>query len=219
MEAPFARRQPAKWKKRCRVFLIITAESLPSACCVALLMGLQDTAERLYSQVRAALRKDGHFLSLCDSLHTLNRIRQHRHLLGIANDDGLRLLVVEAYRNAVDKLPQLAHTNQDEHAAIIQGLKLLSMLADSAEQPFEDETFRSYLNDLLMDQGLPLNWKGSALPYPPGSATGQSRKLPSALGLIFAVHRSKCCKPRCICKVFLRFRAMHSCMKMSCCRN
>ncbi|MEN1986555.1 DUF5682 family protein [Paenibacillus hubeiensis] len=126
----------------------------------ALLMGLQDTAERLYSQVRAALRKDGHFLSLCDSLHTLNRIRQHRHLLGIANDDRLRLLVVEAYRNAVDKLPQLAHTNQDEHAAIIQGLKLLSMLADSAEQPFEDETFRSYLNDLLMDQGLPPQLEG-----------------------------------------------------------
>lgn len=72
----------------------------------ALLMGLQDTAMKLYEQVRSALRTDGNFLSLCNSLHVLNRIHQHRRLLGLSDEQHLPDLVSEAYRNAVDKLLQ-----------------------------------------------------------------------------------------------------------------
>ncbi|SMF84874.1 hypothetical protein SAMN05661091_2724 [Paenibacillus uliginis N3/975] len=126
----------------------------------ALLMGLQDTAARLYDQVRSALRKDGNFLSLCGSLHALNRIRQHGRLLGLTEDPRLPELVAEAYDNAVDKLAQLARANSDEHEPIIQGLKLLSMLADSPDPQFGDDVFRSHMNELLADPGLPAQLEG-----------------------------------------------------------
>ncbi|ETT47827.1 DUF5682 family protein [Paenibacillus sp. FSL H7-689] len=126
----------------------------------ALLMGLQDTAMKLYEQVRSALRTDGNFLSLCNSLHVLNRIHQHRRLLGLSDEQQLPELVSEAYRNAVDKLLQLSRANPDEHEAIIQGLKLLAMLAESSEENFQDETFRIHLNELLSDQQLPAQLEG-----------------------------------------------------------
>ncbi|MCP1184691.1 DUF5682 family protein [Paenibacillus sp. 1781tsa1] len=126
----------------------------------ALLMGLQDTAMKLYEQVRSALRTDGNFLSLCNSLHVLNRIHQHRRLLGLSDERHLPDLVSEAYRNAVDKLLQLSRANPDEHEAIIQGLKLLAMLAESSEEHFQDETFRIHLNELLSDHQLPAQLEG-----------------------------------------------------------
>lgn len=126
----------------------------------ALLMGLQDTAMKLYEQVRSALRTDGNFLSLCNSLHVLNRIHQHRRLLGLSDEQHLPDLVFEAYRNAVDKLLQLSRANPDEHEAIIQGLKLLAMLAESSEGSFQDETFRIHLNELLSDHQLPAQLEG-----------------------------------------------------------
>ncbi|MCP1133607.1 DUF5682 family protein [Paenibacillus polysaccharolyticus] len=126
----------------------------------ALLMGLQETAMRLYAQVRAALRTDGHFLSLCNSLTILNRIHQHRRLLGLSDDPHLPELVSEAYRNAVDKLQQLSRTNADEHEGIIQGIKLLAMLAESAEEQFQDTAFRNHLHELLSDSKLPAQLEG-----------------------------------------------------------
>ena len=129
----------------------------------ALLMGLQDTATQLYEQVRTALRKDGNFLSLCGSLDILDRIHQHRRLLGLSDDSHLPELVAEAYNNAVDKLLQLARTNPDEHKPIIQGLKLLAMLAESSEERYQDETFRSHLNELLADHKLPAQLEGVCL--------------------------------------------------------
>ncbi|NUU78946.1 DUF5682 family protein [Paenibacillus xylanilyticus] len=129
----------------------------------ALLMGLQDTAKQLYDQVRSALRKDGNFLSLCGSLHILDRIHQHRRLLGLSEDSHLPELVAEAYNNAVDKLLQLSKTNPDEHKAIIQGLKLLAMLAESSEERYQDETFRAHLNELLADHRLPAQLEGVCL--------------------------------------------------------
>lgn len=129
----------------------------------ALLMGLQDTAAQLYDQVRSALRKDGNFLSLCGSLHTLDRIHQHRRLLGLSDDSHLPELVAEAYNNAVDKLLQLARTNPDEHQPVIQGLKLLAMLAESSEERYRDETFRAHLNELLADHNLPAQLEGVCL--------------------------------------------------------
>ncbi|MBB6021849.1 hypothetical protein HNR77_002944 [Paenibacillus sp. JGP012] len=126
----------------------------------ALLMGLQETAMQLYAKVRAALRTDGHFLSLCSSLTILNRIHQHRRLLGLSDDPHLPELVSEAYNNAVDKLLQLSRTNADEHDGIIQGLKLLAMLAESSEEQFQDTTFRNQLNELLRDPKLPAQLEG-----------------------------------------------------------
>ncbi|WP_342551293.1 DUF5682 family protein [Paenibacillus sp. FSL R7-0652] len=126
----------------------------------ALLMGLQETALHLYDKVRAALRTDGHFLSLCSSLTILNRIHQHRRLLGLSDDPHLSDLVSEAYSNAVDKLQQLSRTNADEHEGIIQGLKLLAMLADSSEERFQDTAFRTHLDELLSDSKLPAQLEG-----------------------------------------------------------
>ncbi|NEU60052.1 DUF5682 family protein [Paenibacillus sp. ALJ109b] len=126
----------------------------------ALLMGLQDTAMKLYEQVKSALRKDGNFLSLCGSLHILNRIQQHRRLLGLSEEQQLLNLVSEAYNNAVDKLMQLSRTNPDEHEAIVQGLKLLAMLAESSEEHFRDGPFRAHLDELLSDSQLPAQLEG-----------------------------------------------------------
>ena len=129
----------------------------------ALLMGLQETAMHLYAKVRAALRTDGHFLSLCNSLTILNRIYQHRRLLGLSDDTHLPNLVSEAYSNAVDKLQQLSRTNADEHEDIIQGLKLLAMLAESSEEQFQDTAFRTHLNELLADSKLPPQLEGACI--------------------------------------------------------
>ncbi|MBR2563624.1 MAG: hypothetical protein IKE29_03280 [Paenibacillus sp.] len=126
----------------------------------ALLMGLQETALHLYAKVRAALRTDGHFLSLCNSLTILNRIHQHRRLLGLSDDPYLPELVSEAYSNAVDKLQQLSRTHADEHEGIVQGLKLLAMLAESSEERFQNTSFRTHLNELLSDPKLPAQIEG-----------------------------------------------------------
>jgi hypothetical protein len=126
----------------------------------ALLMGLQNTAMTLYDQVKSALRKDGNFLSLCESLHILNRIQQHRRLLGLSEEQQLLNLVSEAYNNAVDKLMQLSRTNPDEHEAIVQGLKLLAMLAESSDEHFRDDSFRTHLDELLSDSQLPAQLEG-----------------------------------------------------------
>ncbi|WP_338554497.1 DUF5682 family protein [Paenibacillus sp. KS-LC4] len=127
---------------------------IANALLQALLMGLQDTARRLYEQVQAALRKDGNFLSLCQTLTVLNRLRQHGRLLGLAADERLPLLVAEAYNNAVDKLPGLSAIHEDEHPAIIEGLKLLAMLAESSEEHFQNAAFRGHLSELLSDRRL-----------------------------------------------------------------
>jgi hypothetical protein len=126
----------------------------------ALLMGLQHTAGRLYEQLQGALRQDGNFLSLCQTLTILNRVQQHGRMLGLEADEQLPQLVLEAYNNAVDKLMRLDRANETEHPAIIQGLKLLAMLAGSPGQRFKDETFRGYLNELLEDHGLPPQLEG-----------------------------------------------------------
>ncbi|MHA7965285.1 DUF5682 family protein [Paenibacillus sp. CAU 1782] len=126
----------------------------------ALLMGLQDTAGRLFDRVRQALRQDGHFLSLCQTLTVLTRISQHGRLLGLEHDEALRQLVQEAYRNAVDKLPQIARAHEDEHPGIVQGIKLLAMLASSPSQEFPDQPIKSYINELLDDHGLPAQLSG-----------------------------------------------------------
>ncbi|KQO18166.1 DUF5682 family protein [Paenibacillus sp. Leaf72] len=136
---------------------------IANALLQALLMGLQDTARRLYEQVQAALRKDGNFLSLCQTLTVLNRLRQHGRLLGLAADEQLPLLVAEAYNNAVDKLLGLAAIHSDEHPAIIQGLKLLAMLAESSESHFQNDTFRGHLSELLSDPKLSPQLEGVAM--------------------------------------------------------
>ncbi|WP_440109022.1 DUF5682 family protein [Paenibacillus sp. QZ-Y1] len=143
----------------------------------ALLMGLQDTAMKLYEQVESALRKDGNFLSLCGSLHILNRIQQHRRLLGLSEDEHLPKLVSEAYTNAVDKLLQLSRTNPDEHEAIVQGLKLLAMLAESSEERFQDETFRAHLNELLSDHKLPAQLEGVCIAISSGLGDRQREEI------------------------------------------
>jgi hypothetical protein len=126
----------------------------------ALLMGLQASAGRLYEKVQQALRLDGHFLSLCQTLTVLNRISQHGRLLGLEPEEGLRLLAQEAYRNAVDKLPQIARVHEDEHQGIVQGIKLLAMLASSANREFPDQLLKMYVNELLEDHGLPARLGG-----------------------------------------------------------
>ncbi len=126
----------------------------------ALLMGLQDTAGGLYESLHAALRRDGNFLSLCETLGILNRLQQHGRMLGLEADKQIPKLVLEAYSNAVDKLMRLARTNENEHPAIIQGLKLLAMLAGSPDGQFESEGFRSHIDELLADRGLPPQLEG-----------------------------------------------------------
>ncbi|MDR6724338.1 hypothetical protein J2W91_002806 [Paenibacillus amylolyticus] len=133
---------------------------LAKAMLQAMLMGLQGTSKQLVERVRSALRTDGNFLSLCASLRILHRIHQHRRLLGLFEDQQLPDMVLEAYNNAVDKLLHLSRTNADEHEAIIQGLKLLAMLAESSEERYLDDTFRIHLNELLTDHQLPAQLEG-----------------------------------------------------------
>jgi|GEM_PF-1050029 len=122
----------------------------------ALLMGLQETSERLFGSVRAALRQDGHFLSLCQTLHALHRLQQHGGLLGLEPDERLPALLREACARAVDHLPGIARTAEDMHDEIIQGLKLLAMLASS----LSDDGWAEQLGALLDDRDLPPRLEG-----------------------------------------------------------
>lgn len=126
----------------------------------ALLMGLQDTAGRLHDRVRGAMQQDGHFLSLCQTVSILSRVQQHGRLLGLEDNRRLPELVGEAYRNAVGKLPHIRRAHEDEHDGIIQGIKLLTMLAASKQDNFEDGMLRETLNELLADHGLPPKLEG-----------------------------------------------------------
>ncbi|WP_020620483.1 DUF5682 family protein [Paenibacillus daejeonensis] len=113
----------------------------------ALLMGLQETADQLYALVKAALRKDAHFLSLCRTLHALDRLHQHGRLLGLRPDEALPALLDEAYGRAVDQLPAIARAAPELHDEMIQGLKLLIMLAPARPEHGLEERFAALLDD------------------------------------------------------------------------
>lgn len=147
----------------------------------ALLMGLQETAERLFGAVRAALRQDGHFLSLCRTLHALHRLQQHGGLLGLEPDERLPALLREAYARAVDHLSGIARTTEDTHDEIIQGLKLLAMLASS----LSDDGWAEQLGALLDDRELPPRLEGVCVSLAvAGSSRSRAELVSRARGYI-----------------------------------
>lgn len=95
----------------------------------ALLMGLESLAGRLFDRLESALRQDGSFLSLCETLEHLERLVSHRRLLGVFDESRLRSVADEAYEAAVSRLPGLGGLNPDEQPRAVEGLKLLHMHA------------------------------------------------------------------------------------------
>jgi len=95
----------------------------------ALTMGLESLAARLFERLENALRQDGSFLSLCETLETLERISSHRQLLGVTEEARLNRLADEAYAAAVSRLPGLSGLHADDQPQAVEGLKLLHMHA------------------------------------------------------------------------------------------
>ncbi|WP_367056899.1 DUF5682 family protein [Paenibacillus kandeliae] len=118
----------------------------------ALLMGLEDTATKLVEQTRQALRQDGSFLSLCRALSMLERIHEHRRLLGLREQDQvLPELLQEAYHQAVSAIDTLQQVHSDDHSKVVQALKQLYMLSQIETATFPAEPLHDRLSE-LMDQ-------------------------------------------------------------------
>lgn len=118
----------------------------------ALLMGLEDTAAKLVEQTRQALRQDGSFLSLCRALSMLERIHEHRRLLGLREQDqSLPELLQEAYHQAVSAIDTLQQVHSDDHHKVVQALKQLYMLSQTETATFPTEPLHDRLSE-LMDQ-------------------------------------------------------------------
>ncbi|WP_172197973.1 DUF5682 family protein [Saccharibacillus qingshengii] len=135
----------------------------------ALVMGLEALAGRLFDRLESALRQDGSFLSLCETLDSLDRIRSHRRLLGVSDESRLKILTDEAYEAAVSRLPGLNGLNPDEQPHAVEGLKLLHMHAAGRSGPAAaaagsdpDENFRDRLGELLAAPNLPPRLEGAA---------------------------------------------------------
>lgn len=127
------------------------------------LMGLQESVRSLYERVEQALHADAHFLSICRSLNTLVRMRQHSRLLGLSDDGQLPRLAQEAYRMALLQLPHLTETHADEQPAVAQSLQLLSMLAGSEPERYDGDGLHQQLDELLDMAALPPLLEGSAI--------------------------------------------------------
>ncbi|ANF96678.1 DUF5682 family protein [Paenibacillus bovis] len=125
-----------------------------------LLMGLEDSADRLFEQVGRALRQDGSFLSLSRTVAILERIYEHRRLLGLHRESVLLELLQEAYHNTLAKITGLQHIHQDEQSQVIQALKQLYMLAESADGTFASEPLVDRLSELLSVSDLPPGLEG-----------------------------------------------------------
>lgn len=135
----------------------------------ALTMGLENLAARLFERLENALRLDGSFLSLCETLDTLERISSHRRLLGVQDETRLNRLADEAYAAAVSRLPGLSGLNPDDQPKAVEGLKLLHMHAAErgmrreASSEAADEQFRDRLGELLAMPGLAPRLEGAAV--------------------------------------------------------
>ncbi|WP_017813095.1 DUF5682 family protein [Paenibacillus shenyangensis] len=125
-----------------------------------LLMGLEDSADRLFEQVGRTLRQDGSFLSLSRTVEILERIYEHRRLLGLYRDKVLLELLQEAYHNTLAKITGLQHVHQDEQPKVIQALKQLYMLAESGRGTFAAEPLVDRLSELLSVPELPPGLEG-----------------------------------------------------------
>lgn len=136
----------------------------------AIVMGLERLAGGLFDRLESALRQDGSFLSLCETLDNLDRIRSHRRLLGVSDESRLQRLTDEAYEAAVSRLPGLGGLNSDEQPRAVEGLKLLHMHAaerSGSEKNTEipanaDENFRDRLDELLNAADLAPRLEGAA---------------------------------------------------------
>ncbi|MEJ8304850.1 DUF5682 family protein [Saccharibacillus sacchari] len=134
----------------------------------ALVMGLENLSARLFERLEAALRQDGSFLSLCDTLDNLDRIRSHRRLLGVVDEVRLRELANEAYAASVSRLPGLNGLNPDEQPQAVEGLKLLYMHAAGRAGNTEGssaayENFQDRLNELLAVHNLAPRLEGAVV--------------------------------------------------------
>ncbi|WP_411349838.1 DUF5682 family protein [Paenibacillus sp. WLX2291] len=115
-----------------------------------LLMELEQTATKLVEQTRQALRHDGSFLSLCRALTMLERIHEHRRLLGLReHDHALPELLQEAYHQAVAAIDTLQQVHPDDHNQIVQALKQLYMLSQAESGTFPPEPLYDRLSELL----------------------------------------------------------------------
>ncbi|MDO3411417.1 DUF5682 family protein [Saccharibacillus sp. CPCC 101409] len=147
----------------------------------ALVLGLEELAGRLFDRVETALRQDGSFLSLCDTLDALDRILGQRRLLGVTDERRLSRLSGEAFEAAVSRIGGLNGLNPDEQPRAVEGLKLLHMLSDPrsgrSSEPGEsgrpgaageakgtprDEAFRDRLGELLAAKDLSPRLEGAA---------------------------------------------------------
>ncbi|WP_046214475.1 DUF5682 family protein [Paenibacillus wulumuqiensis] len=125
-----------------------------------LLMGLEDSADRLFEHVGQALRQDGSFLSLSRTVAILERIHEHRRLLGLHRESNLLELLQEAYHNTLARITGLQHVHQDEQHQVIQSLKQLYMLTESSPAAFAAEPLVDRLSELMAAPDLPPGLEG-----------------------------------------------------------
>lgn len=127
----------------------------------AFVMGLEDTALRLFGGMEQFLEQDGSFLSLSAALQRLSLLREQRGLLGIRDTAPLDRLVGLAYARTVDRLHTLADSEPQEAKALAEHVKLLVMLALLDGEGTPAERLIEELRALLAHDTLPALLEGS----------------------------------------------------------
>ncbi|GIO06623.1 hypothetical protein J31TS6_26510 [Brevibacillus reuszeri] len=126
----------------------------------AIVMGLEELAERLFEQVEQSVKQDGHFLSLCQTLKVLTILHEQKRLFGLKETARLERLVDDVYYEAVTKIALQSNPHPDEWSQVAEQLKFLYTISEQKQTEVSREIFSDQLQELLHSDQLPANLVG-----------------------------------------------------------
>ncbi|MGG0792724.1 DUF5682 family protein [Brevibacillus laterosporus] len=115
----------------------------------SMLMGLEELSSKLFDLVEEFVKKDGSFVSLCQTLQTLTVLSEQKRLFALKETDRLQKLIEETYYYAVTKIYEITKPNPDEINHIVEYLKFLYMLSSKESWGLSVDIFRDQLASLL----------------------------------------------------------------------
>nr|WP_258398976.1 DUF5682 family protein [Brevibacillus laterosporus] len=125
-----------------------------------MLMGLEELSARLFDMVEDSVKRDGSFVSLCQTLQTLTILCEQKRLFALQETDQLEKLIEEAYYHAVTKIYEITKPNPDEINDIVEYLKFLYILSSKERGGLSVDIFKDQLTGLLSVSDIPPRLEG-----------------------------------------------------------
>ncbi|MED1788397.1 DUF5682 family protein [Brevibacillus laterosporus] len=115
----------------------------------SMLMGLEELSDKLFDLVEDFVKKDGSFVSLCQTLQTLAVLSEQKRLFALKETDRLQKLIEETYYHAVTKIYEITKPSPEEINDIVEYLKFLYMLSSKESWGLSIDIFKDQLVSLL----------------------------------------------------------------------